>query len=130
MRAAGVLFAAWLGLAAAPGPVRACGHCHEDKVAAVYDHAVLEQARSSRQRVVYLEWKRLPPRAPLAPARVRALVGGTPGVLARTVRVSPAPAAVAFAYDPRRQDEAKLVQAVNRRLVPLGAVLVRLESRP
>jgi hypothetical protein len=109
--------------------VRACGHCIEDKIAAVYDHAVSESARRAGHRVVYLEWRRIGAGAGPELARLRSDVATTPGVLARTVRVSAAPAAVSFAFDPARHDETALIQAVNRRLIARHVVVARLEKR-
>lgn len=114
MRAPSWLAALLLCLA---GPAAiACGHCVEDKVAAVYDHAVVTQARAQRHGVAYfaIEGDGLagePMRRALEQAAQRS-DGAIPG----SVRVSLELAALSLAFDPRRTSYPALRQAIQRKL--------------
>ena len=78
----------------------ACGVCLEDKVAATYDHALVERALQQKRVVVYAE-----PRKPVDATRLKAFASAAarqPGVDASTVRTSAAPQSVSFVFDPKR----------------------------
>ena len=84
----------------APAAVLACGACVEDKVAATYDHAVIEKAHARGSAVVFIE-----PHASSDAARIATAVAAAarraPGVDPASVRVSVEPLAVSFALDGR-----------------------------
>jgi len=80
----------------------ACGVCLEDKVAATYDHALVQRALERHRVVVFAE-----PRTSVDANRLKAYAAAAaraPGVDAATVRTSSAPASVSFVLDPRRAD--------------------------
>jgi hypothetical protein len=84
--------------AVAPTAVRACGACIEDKIAATYDHAVIDAAIARHQQVVFVaidgpvDARRIGARVTAAAAKVR-------GVQAKTLRTSLTPPAFSFALD-------------------------------
>jgi len=100
--------------------VMACGHCIEDKIAATYDYAVMTAAQRHGHVVAFAEIL-----GPVAPdtkleAWIRRSVESCAGVIAGTPRVSLAPAALSFAYDPKRSSSGALVRAINLRLSARG----------
>ena len=89
----------------------ACGICLEDKVAATYDHALVERALAQHRVVVFAE-----PRASVDERRLKAFAAAarrSPGVDAATVKTSAAPASVSFVLDPKRADAGKTVAGLQ-----------------
>jgi len=86
----------------APGLALGCGACIEDKVAATYDHALIEGAIASDRHVVFVAIE-----GPVDAAKVAGqIVARAPrvkGVQPRSVRTSISPAAFSFVLD-RGQD--------------------------
>lgn len=105
-RAAALLLAA-LALAA-PG-ARACGTCAEDKVAATYDHALLQKAAKQGRVMVFCEVA-----GPWDAARLRAAARRTPGVDADSLRFSRELSAMSFALDTKRQSAQGAALAIQR----------------
>lgn len=91
----------------------ACGVCVEDRVAAVYDHAVVEGAYRKGHAVAFLAIEG----ADAGGAKsVRAALGAVPGIEAGTVRVSVESASCSVAFDPARASAAAIAAEANRRL--------------
>ena len=90
----------------------ACGVCVEDKVAATYDHAVIERATARRQQVVFVAVDGFVDGAALGRKVAKANVRG---VVAGTVRVSAAPAAFSFVLD-AHEEPARAVAGFRRAL--------------
>ena len=87
----------------------ACGVCIEDKVAATYDHALVQRALAQHRVVVFAE-----PRTSVDASRLKAVASAAArlrGVDASTVRVSAAPASVSFVLDPK---SSSVPQALRR----------------
>jgi len=106
---------ALLGVAAPRGST--CNLCTEDKIAATYDWAVLKEARGRGHVVVFtaVTGRVTPGDATLERALVRELES-VAGVDAGTVRVSLAPPAASFTYDPASRRPSRLLPAINRKL--------------
>jgi hypothetical protein len=100
--------ALWLGAAG-------CGVCVEDKIAACYDHAVIERARSRGQEVAFFAVEGAPRQDPALPARLRRQIEATAGVQAGSARVSVENGALSFAYDPRRTNAIAVADALEKR---------------
>lgn len=85
-----------LALLLAAGPAAACGYCVEDKIASVYDHAVVSRALAARHQVVFMHVE--------GPATRQALeqAASAAGADRGSVRVSSDLLTVSFAFDPRR----------------------------
>jgi hypothetical protein len=110
---AGALLAAlWTGAALA------CGHCVEDRVAAVYDYSVELKAEREGLRVAYLGVTGARAESQAAAAAVATALRDLPAAAAETVHTSASPAAASFAW---RGDDAALrsaIHTVNDRLAP------------
>jgi hypothetical protein len=100
----------WIAIAAAlaataPATGLACGACDEDKIAATYDHAVIDAAVARHQQVVFVaidgpvDTQRIGTRLAAAAPKVR-------GVQAGTLRTSLAPPAFSFVLDATQTPQA------------------------
>lgn len=108
-----------LGALSAPLAM-ACGHCVEDKMAAVYDHAVISQAKARHQHVAFIAIE-----GPLgADAKTRAAIAGVlrgvKGVDPKSVRVSLELASISYAFDPKRTSFASVQRAIGAPLSRMG----------
>ena len=94
----------------------ACGYCIEDKIASVYDHAVVTQALARKHQVAFfhLDGTIVPGEA--ARHIVEAAVISSPGVDKGTVRVAVETLTVSFAFDPSRTTTAALQSTLDRKL--------------
>ncbi|MET0543205.1 MAG: hypothetical protein ABWZ88_15780 [Variovorax sp.] len=111
-------------VAFAPAASLACGACVEDKVAATYDHGVVEQAAANGDVMVFCEVA-----GSLDAQRLRQVVRRVHGVKPQSVRVSAQPAALSFAVDPRAHSPRAAVEAAQRSLVPgTRLTIVRLRQ--
>jgi hypothetical protein len=108
MRGGAAVIAAALA-AIAPAASRACGACVEDKVAATYDHGVVERAAASGEVMVFCEVI-----GPLDAQRLKEAVRRLRGVKPRSVRVSEQPAAVSFAVNPKVRSPQGAVETAQR----------------
>jgi hypothetical protein len=90
---------------------RTCGACVEDRVALVYDHAVVRQAAASGGVVVFCDVH-----GNLDLTRLSLVARGAPGVKPDSVRVSRQPAVLSFAVQPRTITPADAVQGMQRAL--------------
>ena len=116
--------AALVAILAALTPVasQACGACVEDKVAATYDHQVVQRAAAHGDVVVYCEVA-----GRLDSQRLTQAVRRVAGVRAQSVRTSANPSALSFVVDPTKQSPQAVVAAAQRTM-PAGTrlTIVRL----
>lgn len=99
----------------ASGTALACGVCIEDKVAAVYDHGVVQQAAKDGRLVVFCELSG-PFEASALAARTKRAAQALPGVDRDSVRTSNDLPAISFVIDPRQQTPNAVVAALRREL--------------
>jgi hypothetical protein len=92
------------------GIALACGVCVEDKVAATYDHAVVQRAAARGQVVVFCEIV-----GPVDAARIRKAARSVAALDADSVRVSEVPAAISFVVDAKQSPQAA-ASAIQRGL--------------
>lgn len=83
------------------GLAQACGVCVEDKVAATYDHAVVQRASARGQVVVFCEIV-----GPVDAARIRQAARNVRGLDSGSLRVSEVPAAISFVIDAKQSPQA------------------------
>jgi hypothetical protein len=95
--------------AIAPSASQACGACVEDKVAATYDHGVVERAAASGEVMVFCEVI-----GPLDAQRLKEAVRRVRGVKPQSVRVSEQLAAMSFAVNPRVRSPQGAVETAQR----------------
>ena len=119
----GPIFIAVALAAIAPAASLACGACVEDKVAATYDHAVVEHAAASGDVMVFCEVI-----GPLDAQHLKQAMSRVHGVRPQSVRVSTQPPAMSFAVDRKARSPQDAVGAAQRSLVPgTRLIIVRLQ---
>jgi GNAT superfamily N-acetyltransferase len=101
----------------------ACGVCIEDKVAAAYDHATVQEARARGEVVVFAEVRGRGAAAHFV-AAAREAAKRVPGVAAQSVRAADEPASLSFALNPRARSPEAVLAAIER---AASAAAVRLE---
>jgi hypothetical protein len=115
------------GLALAAAPAFGCGHCIEDKVAAVYDHGVITKARDRNHPIAFFAIEgSLPPGREsrrviawaLAPAK---------GVDSPSLRVSVDSASLSLSYDGERITSDQIMDTLNRELEARGLIVSLLK---
>jgi hypothetical protein len=127
MRAACGLLGLLLTLGAG-APAQACGHCVEDKVAAVYDHAVEKAARTAHHHVAYFAIEGTLVNTVAVKRSIEAVLTTQDGIDKASVRVSMELAALSFSFDPRRAALATAQAAIERKLAPqkLGLTMLKV----
>lgn len=127
-----VFCAAAILLALCAPAARACGHCVEDKVAAVYDHAVATQAFSQRHQVAFFGIDGALAMDDDARRAIEAATRGIAGIDRNSTRVSLESAALSVAFDPRRISYASLQRSLERKLAARKLTLLpmRVMERP
>ena len=111
-------------LATAAPLAMACGVCLEDRVAAVYDHEVVEAAVGKQRHVVFLAIEGPAHDAASRRAIAAALEGG--GALKGTARVALESASCSAAFDPSRTSMQALIARANKPLAARGVSLAAL----
>lgn len=122
LAAAAYLLAALMFLFAARD-VLACGYCVEDRVAAVYDHAIVMRALERRHEVAFLAIEGTLPASGELRRSIESAIGATQGVDRGTARVSLESASLSFAYDPRKPGLGPVLRAVEKTLAAKGLSL-------
>ncbi len=107
-------------------PAGACGHCVEDKVAAVYDHAVATQAFGQKHQVAFFGIDGALATDEATRRAIEALLRDAPGVDKGSLRLSLETAALSAAFDPQRTGLARLQRTLERRLAPRKLTLLPL----
>lgn len=105
----------------------ACGYCVEDRIAAVYDHALSQRVAASGHRLAYFAWDGPTERSEAVRLRMLALGEATAGVDKGSVRVAMDPAAIAVAFDPRRTSAQAVGAALQKQLGALKLSLIPLQ---
>jgi hypothetical protein len=85
----------------------ACGACDEDKIAATYDHAVIERATARHHQVVFVAIDG-PVSAAEISRRIAAAAPKVRGVVPGTLRTSVSPSAFSFALDATQKPKAAM----------------------
>lgn len=108
----------------------ACGHCVEDKMAAVYDHAVITRALLSHQEVAFFSINGDVPANEASKKALEAIAEMAPGVTKHTVKVALDVGALALVFNPKVQDIASLQKNIEGkwRGKRLGLTLIKVMS--
>lgn len=114
-------------LALQTGAAHACGHCVEDKVAAVYDYAVVTKARAQQHHVAFfaLDGTLVPSDA--MKHGIEDAARGIRGVDKDSVRVSLGLAALSFSFDPRQTSFESLRKSLEKKLASKKLVPLELK---
>lgn len=107
----------------------ACGVCVEDKIAAVYDHAAVQQAYAAKRTVVYFHIDGKLVVNERTRRSISDIARATPGVDAASVRVSCELASMALAFDGRRTSLVKVQESLEKRLSAQGLSLLAMQVR-
>jgi copper chaperone CopZ len=102
-------------------PATACGHCEDDKVAAAYDHAVVERALVQTHEMAFFSLELAQPATRDTEAAIRRAIERIPGVDRGSVRVALEAGGLSLAFDPKRVSQAGVLSALDRAVTPLGA---------
>lgn len=109
----------------------ACGHCVEDKIAAVYDYAIVTQALGQKHQIAYFAIE-----GALTPDNdVRQIIKAVESASVAdkgSARVSVESASLSVAFDPRRVPFAALQKAIERKLAAkkLSLQLLQVMNQP
>lgn len=106
-------------------PAAACGFCIEDRVAAVYDQAMVDHARAGNQSVAFFSidgTESLDEKTRLAIVAALEKAGAVRG----SVKVAPEQLACVLAYDPQRVAIDKVSAIAGRALAARGISLKAL----
>lgn len=124
--------AALTALLAVAGAAGACGVCVEDKMAAVYDHAVVTRALAQKHHVAFFHIEGTLTPGEAARRALEALAGSVAGVDKGTSRVSVDSAALSIAFDPKRTPVAGLQNVLERKLAAkkISLMLLQVMDRP
>ena len=101
----------------------ACGYCVEDRVAAVYDHAVVMRALERKHQVAFLAIGGTIPQAGELRRSIESGLGTVTGIDRGTARVSLESASLSFAYDPRKSGLGPVLRAIEKTLAAKGLSL-------
>ncbi len=119
-------FALWVALAGSAAI--ACGYCVEDRIAAVYDHALLQRTLARKHQVAFFAWDGPVTRSEAARQKMLALGEATPGIDKGSTRVSMEPAALAVAFDPKRSNLQSVQAALQKTLAPMKLSVTLLQT--
>jgi len=125
-------FAGIVALAFSDMNALACGFCIEDKIAAVYDHAVVSTALTHKHQVAFFALAGEVATGTNSRREIEAVGNATPGVDKGSVRVSLEAATLSLAYDPVRTSFASLEDALSRKLAArrISVAILRIMDRP
>lgn len=101
----------------------ACGYCIEDRMAAVYDHAVLTRASAAGHKVAFYAVLGAAPADETASKAIRREVETVRGVDRSSARYSGDLAALSFAFDPRAAAWADVDRRIGTALAARGLTL-------
>ena len=105
----------------------ACGYCVEDRIAAVYDHTLLQRSLASGHPVLFFAWDGPVTRDDVSRQKIMALAAAVAGVDKNSTRVSVEPAALALAFDPQQSNAPAVEAALQKKLGSLKISVVRLQ---
>ncbi len=110
----------------------ACGHCVEDKVAAVYDYAVATHAFSQKHQVAFFGIDGALAVNDSSRRELEGIARDIPGLDKGSTRVSLESAALSVAFDPKRISYANLQRTLEQRLTPkkLSLLPMRIMDGP
>lgn len=110
----------------------ACGHCVEDKIAAVYDHALIMQALAQKQQIAFFAFDGNFPADEMTRKSIEALAKSVQGIEKNSVRVSVELGALCLVFDPRRQSFAAIQSSLEKKLMEkkLTLLLIKIVDQP
>ncbi len=110
---------------AAPLGALACGACIEDKIAAAYDYAVVQDAAAKKHVVVFASIDGAGEPAKQAD-RVKNAAARVAGVDRASIRAAASPSALSFALDPHAKDPQAALAAIEKAVPGTQLTLLRV----
>jgi hypothetical protein len=110
----------------------ACGHCVEDKIAAVYDHASVMQALDRKHHIAFFAIDGRLTLVDGASRGLETLAESAVGVDKGSARASAESAALAVAFDPKRTSFAAVQKTLERKFAGKKLTLqpLRIMDKP
>ncbi len=122
-----VLCATGLLLCLQVSTANVCGHCVEDKIAAVYDYAVVTQAHSQQHQVVFFAIDGTYKPDEGLRRSIETMVKAIDGVNKGSVRVSLELAALSAAFDPKKTSSAAMQKTLEQKLISRKLQLIEMK---
>ena len=94
----------------------ACGHCVEDKIAAVYDHALVTQAMARQQQVAFFAIEGNLEANDASRKSIESIARAIDGVMKNSVKVSVDTASLSFVFDPKMKEVGALQKAIEKKM--------------
>ena len=113
-------------LVLATSPAFGCGHCIEDKVAAVYDHGVITRAVAQGHQMAFFAIEGGLSAGRESRHAIDMAITSVKGIDARSSRVSVESASLSLSYDGRRTSPIQIMNNLNRNLGARGLRVYRL----
>ena len=113
---------------ALPVPGLSCEICVEDQVAATYSHAVVMKAEATGYFVLFTAVHGKIAGDGHSEATIRRVIASVAGVDRSSIRLSAAPPAASFAWNPKRLAPGAVLRTINSRLAGSGLALVALRT--
>jgi hypothetical protein len=119
-------------LLAGTGAAHACGVCVEDKMAAVYDHAVIGKALGQKHHVAFFHVDGSLAAGEATKLLLERAAEASPSADKGSARVSVESASLAVAFDPQHTRVVALQKDIERRLAAkkLSLMLMQVLERP
>lgn len=111
---------AWLLLAFVATGALACGYCVEDKMAAVYDHAIVVNATERGHRVAFFALTGTVAPGAKSQRTLQRIAESVRGVDGGTARASTETAALSFAFDPAKHTLGEIGRTLDGKLAAQG----------
>ena len=110
----------------------ACGFCIEDKIAAVYDHAVATRSIAQKHQVLFFAVDGTIPPGEGSRRMLEAIIESVIGVDKGSARVSVESGSLSAAFDPARAPFAVMERALSRKLAARGLSvgILRVMDKP
>lgn len=127
-----ILVIAGLALALHAPVGLACGYCVEDKIASVYDYAIVTRSLAQKHHVAFFHIDGAIVPGEATKRALEALAESTPGVDRGSVRVSVDTATLSVAFDPRRSPMVAVQAALDKKLAAkkLAVMPLRIIDAP
>jgi hypothetical protein len=106
----------------------ACGHCIEDKIAAVYDYSVVSKAVSEKHAVIFFGVDGPLVVNPATKQFLQTAVSSIKGVDSNTARISLETGSLSVAFDPKTVSYAMLLDGLEKKLKTKNLSLFPLDS--
>ena len=108
--------------------VLACGHCVEDKIAAVYDYQVITQAKKSGLEMAFFSFDGALVKDKKTFEKLTQIAESIRGIDKKSIRISLESESISFAYDSKKIPFALLIDSLERKLSHQKLTLIPLQE--